>query len=698
MSIKPDLYDHYPITSLPRIPDLKLNEKIKISIPSNNNTIDLGISKSNISTYLIKPSPKLLWSHSLNPTTVVNAIDTTIYNDNKIYLVSLTDRNKIDNILLIKAKINDNTIEPATDTFEIKLKAKCKCINLRILSEDKYLIVYENGTVEFLKFENNELSLGSGTNVEDNKLLNSTFINDLTENNELFLLTISQKRSSLLYKLYSIKDNESIIEINSSTTESKSKNPLFAYISGILYQYIPESKLIESISITNFKALSTVSTSSIIDENDNDLTSIHACAPDRLLISHSDTLYLINFKYEALLSKFVSKSSKTGNFKPDQIYLNLVSQIKGSSQSTQLTNAYFINLKDKDMNVYLNSIELNVGFNKIDECLGKSINGNPNQNNFNQVLDIFDIDEDKERENSTELHEIYDSLKTAMESENINKWESILIPYLKNNKQWSEIKIAKPKNYEKIYNFKEFEAENDRIIDINFLNSILDLIFQINDDGLTFKNFKFIPEYTLMYLLTNPLFPNKYSSGLIELFDQLDLKVLLRQTINTCPRISCKELVNQLFKQNMSDEILIDLINRIINEFNHREILINIKQINNENNNSIDIVNLISNLIKLNSDNIWYLIEILIDVRGLLTFGNNENLENLLQIVDSKLNLIESNCFNLSLTNKLLSKNTNNNSKNEIENLLLSNQEDKTKAKLNNEKISNYSIETVEFI
>ena len=73
---KPELYDQYMITTLPRTPDLELSDKVVVSTIKSIDTsiIDIGVSKSTISSHITKPTPKLLWSYSLNPTTITPTI------------------------------------------------------------------------------------------------------------------------------------------------------------------------------------------------------------------------------------------------------------------------------------------------------------------------------------------------------------------------------------------------------------------------------------------------------------------------------------------------------------------------------------------------------------------------------------------------------------------------------------------------
>ena len=81
-------------------------------------------------------------------------------------------------------------------------------------------------------------------------------------------------------------------------------------------------------------------------------------------------------------------------------------------------------LENKDNNVYLNVIDINVGMNKLSECLGKSLN--KQKPGFHEIPELFNIQD--ALPSSDEIQEVYLYLKDAKEAQDLNKWESILIP------------------------------------------------------------------------------------------------------------------------------------------------------------------------------------------------------------------------------------------------------------------------------
>ncbi|RCK55141.1 U3 small nucleolar RNA-associated protein 8 [Candida viswanathii] len=646
---KPDLYDQYVITSLPRTPDLTLSEKVIVpritSIDAS--IIDLGISKSIIASHITRPTPKLIWSYALNPTTLVDCMDVTTKDDVKYYVCGLTDRKK-SKLLLLETKSSvteDGTTNYATAN-EVELKVNSRPVGIKFMGgPDLMVVVYENGSVEQVKFVDSQMSLG------DNKFTNSkskekvvfnAFIQDLEDE---LLLTVSRDAKNTIYRLIAINPVKSIIQITSSSVPLI-KDAQYCYISGTLYQY--SNKHIDSLLVANFATINTICVASIID-NEEQIVSITTPAPDRLLLGNSSKLYLVNFKFASLLSTFQSSSSSAHPV-PDIVYINQVVQVKGNSANSSVSMAVYLNLKNKNNNVYLNVIDINVGLNKLSECLGKALEKGTTE--FHQIPELFTT-EGQASGDANEVKEVYELLKQAQEAKDLNKWESVLIPYLKNKKSWSSIKSSiskKPKRADKVYEFKEFEDNTDRVVDIKFIDSVLNLIF--TSDPPEFVDEGFVPEYTLMYLLTNPLFPLKFTSGLVQLFNDTGNTTLLRQAVNTCPGIPCRDLVVQLVYDSDNDT-LTDLVNRIVGEFSPKDITAAFKEVLQSEADLADVIELITKMLKLSELNAWYIIEILIDVNGLLNWDMID-VDALNEIVTQKIDALTVNSYNLTLSNQVL--------------------------------------------
>lgn len=689
--LSPQLTDQYPILSLPRVNDIPLLQKLVIpqlrltDVSSSTSTfsssiVDMGVLNSMLASYITKPSPKLIWSYSIKPTVSIVCIDVWQATTKKLYVVGLEERKK-SRILVVETENgtteDGNFLISTVNEKELAI-GKDKVVAIKFLSESEIAVVCQTGSAHIVKY-GNELTFGDRYQSEGN-VIYSTFITDLED---LLLLTISETKSSLTYNLLSVSASK-IIPVQSHQTKPITAE--FAYNSGILYQY--HDGVIDSITITNFHILKTVSVTSIV--NTDELVSIASPAPDRILLGNANMIYLLNFKFEAIISEFKSVSSSS-NPVPDKVYINQVAPVKGSSQSTQVTRGYYVNLKNKDNNVYLNVIDINVGLNKLNECLGKSIEKKPE--NFSQIVDLYSNNTSSVKASSDELDQVYQSLKQACNAKDVNKWESILIPYLKNHKSWQEIKKSKPKT--KTYQFKEFDVENDRIVDINFINSIFDLIF--TTDPLQFNDPEFIPEYTLMYLLTNPIYPKAYTTNLVQLLHNTGNITLLKQAIKTCCNIPLDDLLTQFITTEDTD-IFTELINRIVSDFAVTEITTNLKPIISQ--YSTDIIALINKILSTSNTKGWILIEILVDINGLFNWSQ-ENVSRLDQIIDAKLANLAINAYNLTLIDQVqLKKNQLKKSKDVSANGVLTiTDQTKLNKKVEsdlNEEIPLYSIERLE--
>lgn len=676
MSSRPSFEDLYPLLTLPRIPDLGLADKVVIPpITSIDSTIiDLGISKSIISSYIIKPTPKLIWSFALSPTSVVDCMDVINQDSTKLYVVGITERKKHKLLLIEKKEATEQVAEDVQDALEegqsgvtsidLKLDAKVKSVKF-YNNGHSIVVLYENGNVELVKHEDHTLTKSSIKYTHTTKkssaqrLIFSHYINDLEVNpdgsEKNLLLLVFGSKGQVIYKLISLNFNTAFLEINSSTVNTKDIAAI-AYNTGYLYQLNLTTKTITSISIVNFSTIKSISVDSLIDGESE--ISLLAPSVDRLLLSVNNKIHLINFKFASLLDTFESFS----NSMPNKVLISQAVKVPATTAKNSNSMVCFLNLKNKENNVDLNVININLGTNKLSECLNKSIE-KPKESSFQGLINVIEENfETESKKSSKELHEIYTTLSDLSKANDVNKWERILIPYLK-NETWSSISksITKPiKTNQKVYQFREFDVENDRIVDIKFIKQVLLLIFKVEDDQVKFISEEFVPEFTIIYLLTNPIFPVELTNGLLKLFNDTNQITLLRQAIITCPNIQVSELLIQLVHEtsNNDNQIFEDLINRLINEFSGGEITKKLKllieQRNKSNISAINLESLMSRLLTIkNNNNSWYFLELVIDVGGLFNWSL-DTVDKLNQLVESKVNALIENSYNLTLTNQAL--------------------------------------------
>ncbi|KAG2736906.1 hypothetical protein G9P44_000996 [Scheffersomyces stipitis] len=664
--VVPSLSYNYPLSTLPRTSDLKLHEKVVIPAISSAepDSIDVGISKSIISSYIIRPTPKLIWSYALSPVTIVDCMAVCEKENNKLYIVGVTERRK-HKLLLLNRSLTGSAEDSTTETMELKLEERLK--DVKIFNDGALIVaVYESGSIDMFKTEANSLVstvVEPITKKSKNapKLLHSQFIDDLSiTDRKNFVVLAFHDKTHLHFKLVALNiASSSFFEVNSAKIEvADPASSKIAYAAGFLYHLSPAAKEITSYTIPTFNSQRTISVRALFpDTFQAEEVSFFSPSIDRVLLSVANKIHLINFKFSCLLDTFESRSSSSSVANPDKVLINQVVKVKGSGRDTK-SLAVYLYLKNKDNNVYLNVINIDVGLNILSECLGKSIDKNSNEDFFKGLVDLAKQDFETESESlSQELGEVFHHLQEAKRTRDFNKWERILIPYLK-NEDWDVIKKSlksKKKTSEKVYKFKEFEVESDRAVDVNFVTKVLSLIFKINTSKVVeFADPEFIPEHTLIYLLTNPIFPVEYTRGLLKLFSRSEQVTLLRQAIITCPNLTIHELLLQLFSSHNDEVIFSDLINRLIGVFATVDINKEFKKLLQNEESSVNLNDLLNRLLQVkNNHKSWNLIEITIDAGGLFNWSL-DTIEKLNELIETKVHALMENSYNLTLTNQVL--------------------------------------------
>lgn len=638
------LSDSYPVATLPRVANVTLEERAVVLplISPDSLVIDLGISKSIIASYLIKPSPKLVWLYPLSPKTVVDAMDTLVVDNVKRYAVGIHTGDLAKLLVLTHNEADPTLASP----IETDLTTQVKAVTF---DDNEITVVYVNGSIERFILENDKVTKDAKTRLKNSGTL--AFCEFLTWQNQKLVLLIYQSKTVVTYQLVAIANNQ-IYEVETKSVQTKHKFR-WSYNSGYIYQLDETSKSIDKISIAKFDTEKSISVEPLLQ--DGATAAIYAPCSDRLVLSSGSTIYIVNFTYGALLDSFVSKLSRS-HTNDDEVVLKRVVPIKNSGRLGK-TVAVYLNLKPKDNNVDVNLISVDLGTNRLTECLGKAI-VKPNQDKFAGVIPILTNKfAERSEESGLELDEVFQTLRQCAEAKDVYKWERVLIPYMK-NEPWELIKqlISKTKapKTKKEYTFQEMDEETDRVVDVRFIKRVVNLVLrQREDEQVEFVDSEFFPEHTLMYLLTLPVFPVEFTNGLLQLLYALGNFTLLRQAINTCPNLTVRELLIQV-NNEVDDEVFVDLINRLCTEFSMGQITTTFKGLVVEFPSQISLDNLLVRLFKVpRNKNLLYLIESLVDVGGLFNW-NETTVETLNEFIAGKIDALVKNSFNLTLTNQVL--------------------------------------------
>lgn len=630
----PSLSDAYSVATLPRITDVPLESKVTLPTITSTDTsiIDVGVSKSIISSYLLKPTPKLIWSYPLSPSTIVDCMDVCVKADgeDKIYAIGLTER-KNNKLLVIDKVGNGNKIEQINSKTEIKVGGKIT--NLKIINGYIY-VIYEKGSIELYKINQEEVEKIEFENEFNHfdKVEYSKFIN------EKELLVITKKNTTYHYKIFQLEMKQTKEIINQSIKETNSKL-IFGIYSNTLYKLSNET--ISSVSTTNFKkVLKSMNISNIITKDCK--ISMHTPSLERILLSIDKSIYLVNFKFESLLAQQTNQGESL---------INQVIHTKGDSINTRNTFAIFSENNERLNNTDLKILQVNVGVNKLNECLGKKID-KAEEVELQGIPNLLSQDLEKEdKEQIKQMNKVYQSLEKLSKKADLAKFDNSLLEFFKNGHAGNV-----------------YDEETDLVIDENFINQVVKLIFKLDNNQLCFQNNQFIPEASLRYLLSHPCYPYEYTIGILKLFKDFKQESLLANLIKESTSIKLEELLKQLVYESIDENfaVLQIILTRIIEEYSIIEITSILKKILGQF-NKIEI-DLINSLIKLNSFESLQLIQVIIDIGGLFNWNTNI-IESLTEFINDKIESLIENSFNLTLTNQAILQTTSQTKKSKKKNL-----------------------------
>lgn len=656
----PSLGETFTLTELPRIPDLPLSARVVVPESQRNipfeetETLDLGISKLIFSSYVLKPTPKLVWSYPLSPSTIIDSMDIK----DALYLIGTTERKK-SKLLLVRRTIEDSL------TSELSIPAPASAT--KFCAGGAYILL-QTGALKFVSFDSDEGVFGPESELVEaipghiitrgNKSLQVVFHTFITNHsfshkNDLLLhVTGSANLNNITYTLIAL-DGAQSFEIYLITKTSSSRNTTFSYSDGILYHFNHGTTELSSHALMKPQdAIKTLNLSALLkDYSEDELISLTSVAPERLLISYRSLVYLINFKYGSLLSEHTNHS---GN----QVYLAFGLAVKGTTNNLRNTYSLYLNLEHSLKTCKLKLIQVDVGLNNLSESLGKAIN-TPVNNRWSGLPSINA--EDLEAANSEQfamMESVFAKLEKARVAQKSDKFDDILLKYLKQT--------------DNVRTLPKFSFALDRVVDHRFIELVLSLILTLDgQEDVQFIHENLVPTNTLAYLLTHPLFPVSYTKGLLVLLSSLEETDLLKRAIELCKTITIDELMIELINlTEVSDEITSEgdsteaefvaeflkvTIDRLIKDHSLARITTKLLE---KLNNDFEIDNkklerMLDVLINLNTNNSWTLTQAVIDVGGLFNW-KVPTISALSDVIDLKIEALTQNSYNLTLTNQAI--------------------------------------------
>ncbi|KAI0465168.1 hypothetical protein LJB42_000390 [Komagataella kurtzmanii] len=635
--------DPYTISYLPRLGvevEGEQNYKVANIESKDNNFIDIAISGSFVGTYILKPTPKLIWSHGLSPSTKVNSINVVQNQDisegSKNYLVGLSEKKK-HSLSLIKYQesTNEQMLEVATDDAVVEIEELYRNSNIVFGLEQSGKVVLYDISVNITPIATLKPTIGSEVRVVFHK-----FIPD----GKGFLLIVERVNQSLSVRLVGLDTTSAF---NASTHQLDGLNAeIFEYNDGNLLALDAKSKELSFFSLPELQKVKTISLSNVLENasSDNLLWSLKSVAPNRVLLSFKNDIYLLDTKYQSLLASFSTTSHKYITL------LNSPSQVSGDTPTTRETFVVAAVKNSKENLSKLKHYTVDVGTGKLSDSVGKSLNSKPSEL-FTAIpfLSPSFNPSNETRVLNTELKKVYEHLVTASASKDVKAWEKICVPFLRNNPLDKILKGKANTKFIKTDNeFHVHEPKTDRVVDYTFIGLICSLI----SDDLDLDAFN--PEKSLTYLLTHPLFPKEFTEGLLEKLKPHPR--LFRQAIVTCPNIACIDLIYQLHGVE-NDEIVKDLLVRLSDEFKSETIAQETAKLaNTKNKDEFDLNIVISKIMRLNFG--YEVLNAFVDSNGLalsLNLSSTEsNLSKLIDQVNGRIETLIENSEILTLVNQSL--------------------------------------------
>ena len=607
---------------------------------------------------------------------------------------SLDDENQSSSLSTVNEEDKQsNEMEHIKEVKDRSINVDDKIAGLKFSKNSKYVYsVSSNGTISVYKF-----SVDSGDDenpifkrkAESSRNKASVIFHQFIKPEELkvnsrndkidYLLITAEKtesQSSIDVSVFSINDDE-ILEISKSTIDSLNdvNNIHITYdISGKLIILENEPKLtIKAYDLPFVNNGHRIEIGGVFKHERKDSPTSVACASsNRILVTKGSTVALIDIQYEALLSSLdlYSRSKDTDNLKPprDAVLLNVPS-VNGNTLKSKKTFALLILKNTKENYSQIQHVSIDVGLGKLRDALVSLPSVDDSQSDQFTSFTSYFTKQDQQHsgvnkseaeklnsqinQSNDELSEVYSKLVEIKNSGDVRLLENSIVSYLK-NKPFGEL-------FED-GEFKAYEYEKDRFVDPRFFTQLTLLLFEydIKTDTITLdvSNEDSIPEYGLTYILTHPLFPIKYSHGLLRLLEPLPR--LQRQAIVTCANIPCGDFIMELSSCE-NDEIFKDIMTRLNDEFSGEEITKETMKIMRQQSHvgkkdSFNLDRIINKIIKLNFG--FEVLNSFIDSNGLilsLHYSNDDHqLSKLIEQTQLKVDSLIEDTQLLTLVNQCL--------------------------------------------
>lgn len=604
----PSFGDAFSLAELPRIADLPLNRRVVVPelLLDAENAVHLGISKLIILSYVLDPSPKLVWSFPLSPNTVVNTLD----RQNDMYAVGVVERKK-KKVLLVEKLSQEETAtgQVALDSAPSGVYFGEGIVHVLTADGQFAVVLFESkeGKVEVLppKEARGVLKVSAKSRVLYHKFL------DQEQPLLLYVYEHEKKRSVRLVGLAGERSYEIY------HTDLNIDADVFCCGHGSLYALKDGSVTVLLVMAPN----SVQKTVQVPAES----CAMEVPAPGRLLVSSNTQIFLLNLHFDALLDTF------TGSGQLHMQYCasdpNCYALVLENDTATKTTR--------------LNHISVNVGQSTLRECVGKALS--PGKTQWSGVPRVSESDlAAADASGRKQLTKTYNKLKNEQLA---TKFDEQLIEFFAGNHSRKDPKYK----------------ETDRIVDGEFVKLLVDLCLEPTEEGVALR--KPEKEGALLYLLTHPLFPPRYARGLLLTFSEENQPVLLERAISHCQALLLDDLMAELLNLvDLSEEtdegyvkmFLTATVNRVVGQFTLKEITEKLQSsVARDADDNKRLERMLGVFMKINTKNSWDLVQAVVDAGGLFNW-TTPVIDSLDAVLNDKIDALHANSYNLTLVHQVL--------------------------------------------
>lgn len=611
----PSISQPFRLTALPKIASLNNYAtqgsylQVADTLTPATNRVNVGISGSAISQYVINPTPKLVYNLPISSTNVVTACDVAevagTNNEGTAeaheVLCYALQANKTFSICAVKKPIpsaaTDSSFGETYATHKVALANQA--VNVKVFPATKSIVaVLSSGLIQFFDYD---LKLQHSI---DSSYGNVQFVQHFVSESKqdfMFLLSDLDGRK-VSFKLFEIGQPDSASPAKELSSVILEDLPLKG--SKLVYQFGKVYRLhgtsVDIYTLPHFQHSQTIALPFLDPKG---VMSFGPISINRALLTCDNKVYLLDLLHNAILSQREFTHVKT-------FQLLGTAVIPGNSSSNNSTIAIGVATKPGNTSTSsLDVVNIDVGTGTLKDSMGKGFLSSKTKVQCPQSLLGTPNDTEVQEHNYTQI--LKDLAKTKSNSD---KFDSVF--------------------------FKKLNIKNDYYTDSDrFLN---DQEFLGNSLKLIFENFQSEYPKALTYLLTHPLFPITCTHDLLQKLK--DHPRLFKQAIVTCPNLPLSDLLQELFTV-INDELCLDLSLRILQDFSKDSIKNAIKQ-----RSKVDVNCFINFVMNENVDEdrvknkprLFQLLNLVLDSVGLFAL-EDEALDKLSNYIDRQLSVVKQN-------------------------------------------------------